>query len=256
MDKRLVFNEIVDEYEKWRPDYVPELYNDLISYSGLKENNRALEIGIGTGKATVPILQTGCRLTAVELGDKLADYSRQKFAGCPNIEIITSSFEDYRCAGNTFDLIYAACSFHWIPEEAGYPKVLELLTPGGTFARFANWQQRDKENAALNLAIQAAYDKHMPGSAAKPDYTEENCKELASVSKKYGFTDICYQLYHRKRTFHADDFVSLQHTHGGHADMNPEKWDLFAKDLRTAIHNNGGLIHVYDVMELQLARKP
>lgn len=43
MDSRLVFNNIADEYDKWRPTYVSELYADIMSYSGINEASRVLE---------------------------------------------------------------------------------------------------------------------------------------------------------------------------------------------------------------------
>ena len=62
------------------------------------------------------------------------------------------------------------------------------------------------------------YAKYMPSTAPKPDYTENECKRVAEIALKYGFEDISYKIYHRRRKFDADSFVSLQRTHGGHAD--------------------------------------
>ena len=256
MDKRLAFNGVVNEYEKWRPDYVPEIFTKIMAYSEINKDNHLLEIGIGTGKATAPFIETNCRITAIELGDKLADFSRRKFAWYDNFEVIVADFETYIFPDDTYDLIYAACTFHWIPEEIGYPKAFNLLKSGGAFARFANWQQRDKGNEQLNEAIQKVYSKHMPNSAPKPDYTEVECKQRADIALKYGFTDIEYRMFSRNRIFDANDFISLQRTHGGHADMPEEQWLQFSDDIKEAINANGGKINIHDVMELQLARKP
>ena len=54
MDKRFTFNEDVKNYDKWRPTYCKELFNDIIQYSELNQNKKAIEVGIGTGQATVP----------------------------------------------------------------------------------------------------------------------------------------------------------------------------------------------------------
>jgi len=255
MDKRLVFNNIPEEYDKWRPVYVQELYADIFSYSNIDETSHALEVGIGTGKATLPFLEKNCRITAVELGDKLAEYTRRKFSEYTNLEVITEDFEKYVCPDNTYDLIYSACAFHWIPEEIGYPKVYSLLKRGGTFARFANCPQRDKYNEPLYDAIQQVYARYMPNTAPPQDYTHENCKKKANIALKYGFTDISYKMYHQKRIFDADSYVAHQHTHSNHADMDAERWAAFSGEIKAAINAYGGIINVYDVMELQLARK-
>lgn len=58
------FHTVAEEYNRWRPGYVPELYQDLFAYKPLNKSSSALEIGIGTGQATAPVLETGCALTA------------------------------------------------------------------------------------------------------------------------------------------------------------------------------------------------
>ena len=44
---------------------------------------------------------------------------------------------------NTFDLVFSASAFHWVPEKIGYEKVFSMLKNGGVFARFANHPYRD-----------------------------------------------------------------------------------------------------------------
>ena len=75
MDLRLTFNEDASNYDKFRPTYIDEMYKDVIGFSSLNSSKSALEIGIGTGQATLPFLKTGCKVTAIELGDKLAQFS-------------------------------------------------------------------------------------------------------------------------------------------------------------------------------------
>ena len=79
------FNTVAEEYDKWSPEYVSELYEDLFDYQPLTLNSEVLEVGIGTGQATLPILRTGCKLTAVELGDQLAELTRRKFKDYVNL---------------------------------------------------------------------------------------------------------------------------------------------------------------------------
>ena len=54
------FNTVAEEYDKWSPEYVSELYEDLFDYQPLTLNSEALEVGIGTGQATLPILSKRC----------------------------------------------------------------------------------------------------------------------------------------------------------------------------------------------------
>jgi hypothetical protein len=58
------FNTEAEKHEKMRPGYVSELYEDIFKYISMDESSNVVEIGIGGGQATLPILKTGCKLTA------------------------------------------------------------------------------------------------------------------------------------------------------------------------------------------------
>ena len=87
MDKRLSFNEDVVNYDRWRPRYCKELFDDIIQYSELEQTKKAIEVGVGTGQATEPFLATGCELTAVEIGEDLAEYTKEKFKEYGNFKV-------------------------------------------------------------------------------------------------------------------------------------------------------------------------
>lgn len=54
-----------------------------------------MEVGIGTGQATLPVLETGCTLTAVEPGANLAGMCREKFRAYPRFSVVVAKFEDF-----------------------------------------------------------------------------------------------------------------------------------------------------------------
>jgi SAM-dependent methyltransferase len=249
------FNEVYTEYDKWRPTYVSQLYKDIMNFKEINQFSNVLEIGIGTGQATLPILEKGCFLTAIELGDKLAEFTKQKFSKYANFDIKNMAFQDYECQPNSFDMIYSASAFHWIPEEIGYPKVYKMLKSGGIFARFANHPYRDKENDELHIAMQEVYSKYMPSSPPEPEYSEEQCKKRADISKRYRFVDVNYRLYHRTRIFNAQEYISLIGTYSDHRALEENKRMEFLNGIKNAIDNYGGKITVYDTIDLQLARK-
>ena len=53
------FDTVASTYEKLRPGYVDALYQDIFNYCPLDTSSRAVEVGIGGGQATEPIMQTG-----------------------------------------------------------------------------------------------------------------------------------------------------------------------------------------------------
>lgn len=250
------FDTAVQQYEKMRPEYVSELYKDIFLYKQIDQTSHAIEVGIGGGEATLPILKTGCSVTAVEYGKNFSDLCRYKFREFPGFSVVTSKFEDFSHESNSCDLIYSATAFHWVPEECGYQKVFALLKSGGAFARFANHPYIDKGREALHQALQKVYDVYMPNSNGGSEYDEQSAKELADIAKKYGFVDISYKLYHRTRTFSAKEYTALLGTYSDHMMIEEKTRKAFFAEIEQVINQFGGQITIYDTIDLQLARKP
>ncbi len=252
----MTFDEDPANYDRWRPDYVPELFQKIIAYARLDETKKALEVGIGTGQATLPILRTGCRVTAVEIGGKLAAYSKHKFRDERNLKIENVAFEDYASPDGAFDLIYSATAFHWIPPETGYPKAFRLLKSGGALALFWNHPFVGREDDPLHAAIQKVYEKYRSSPAKKPEYTGKESREKMDFIRRSGFADVGLSLFRRTRTFDAESYVSLLNTYSDHRMMPEVRKTPFEDEIREAIGRFGGKLAVYDTMDLYLARKP
>lgn len=255
------FDTVASTYAKLRPGYVDDLYRALFGYIALNESSNAVEVGIGGGQASQPILRTGCKLTAVEYGGNFSELCREKFKEYPNFSVITGKFEDVDFNAGEYDLVYSASAFHWVPEEIGYPKVFSMLKSGGAFARFANHPYRDKGKPALSEEIDELYDAYYYKFYNKKreelmEYSGEQARERALIAKKYGFDDIRYELFFRTRTFSAKEYGALLGTYSDHIVIDDEIRTEFFSKIEEAIDRHGGTITIYDTIDLQLARKP
>ena len=250
------FNTVAEQYDRMRPTYVEELYDDLWRYGNFGNDVKAVEVGIGTGQATQPVLDCGAAVTAVELGVDLAAFCVRKFAGNPGFKVVNLPFQEYTVPPGSVDLVYSASAFHWIPEEIGYRKVFDMLRPGGVFARFANHPYKDKGKEALHEAMQALYAKYMPRSKFHAEYDMEDARERAEVGEKYGFADNLCRLYKRTRTFTAHQYTDLLGTYSDHIALGKEKRTEFFALIREEIDRFGGTITIYDTIDLELHRKP
>ncbi|SEH42655.1 Methyltransferase domain-containing protein [Ruminococcus flavefaciens] len=255
------FDSVSSAYDKMRPGYVGELYQKIFGYVHIDKNSRAVEVGSGSGQATKPVLDTGCDLTAVEYGENLSELLRENFKGYPNLTVMTGKFEDMTFSENTYDLVFSATAFHWIPEETGYRKVFSMLRQGGAFARFANHPCISKKDNALAQAIEDVYDKYYysyypekkRGTAA--EYTAEQSEKTANISGKYGFTDIQFHLFYRERVFTADEYIQLLGTYSDHIAIEKGVREEFFSSIKEAVNAHGGRLVISDTLDLQLARK-
>lgn len=253
------FDGAVLAYDKMRPTYVPALFADVTAFAGLGSGMRALEVGIGTGQATLPFLQTGCKVTAIEIGAELARFCREKFAAYPNFEVFNTDFESAELADDSYDLFYCASAFHWIPREIGYPKVFRILKPGGTLALFLNRPFPASEDDPTHLAMQKVYDKYLPaekGAPKRQSFCEADCAKILEPIRQYGFAGAHYKLYDNARTPNAEEYVLLTNTYSDHLALPEERRRMFEQEIAEAINSCGGSVTLHDTIDLYLAKKP
>jgi len=253
MDKRFTFNEDVKNYEKWRPTYCKELFDDIIQYSKLNQNKKAVEVGIGTGQATKSFLMTGCDVTAIELGKNLAEFSKEKFKEYKNFSVHNTSFEDYECNDNSIDILYSATAFHWIPEDIGYPKALNLLKNDGTLALF--WNKPSREDDLLHQKFQSLYQKYTSFNNESIESATARYNRISKTIQSYGFRDVEIKLYHQTRVFDSSGYISLLETYSDHRMLEASTKKLLYNEIENAILEYGNTLTIYDTIELYLARK-
>lgn len=255
------FDTVANKYEKLRPGYVDELYKMIFDYIRIDSSSNVVEVGIGGGQATLPVLQTGCTLTAIEYGENFSKLCEEKFKEYKNFSVITEKFENVFFPDSKYDLVYSASAFHWVPEDIGYAKVYAMLKSGGVFARFANHPYRDKGNIALSKEIDKLYAKYYckyygKDMKSEKEYSEEQAMQRAQIAKKYGFIDIKYALFYRTRTFTAKEYIELLGTYSDHIAIEERIRTEFFSKIEEAINQYGGSFTIYDTIDLQLARKP
>jgi predicted O-methyltransferase YrrM len=80
---RTTFEQLAELYDRARPTYPPQIFDDLGVIAQLSLSARVLEIGCGTGQGTLPLAQRGYAVTCVELGQQLAAVAQRNLASFP-----------------------------------------------------------------------------------------------------------------------------------------------------------------------------
>lgn len=250
MDFRKTFDQIPETFDKYRPRYCEELFQELTASCGLNPDKKVLEIGPGTGQATEPILKTGCDYTAVELGENFTSFMKNKFGCYRNFNIINADFETYPFDENTYDLVYSAATIQWIPEEIAFSKTYQMLKPGGYLAMFMTRSDERSSNPDLSGEIDKVYEKCFH---VKQKYT---CKLEYRNVLNYGFVNWQYKEWKSERTLNAEEYISYISTHCEHITLEePYKSDFYA-GIRKAIMDAGNQIVIIDTVPLYLVQKP
>jgi len=129
----------------------------ILDDSGTGPGTRALEIGCGTGQATLPLARRGYRLLGVELGANLAAVARTKLADYTNARVLACSFEAWPVEQEAFDLVVSATAFHWVDPRVRYRKSAQALRPDGSLALI--WNRADTEGGSEGF-LEALEDVH------------------------------------------------------------------------------------------------
>ncbi len=114
-------------YDEVRPGYPDAMFRDIVTLAGLPSFARILEIGCGTGQATLSWAEHGYQVDCVELGENLASVARARLARYPNVHVNVADFESWASPSGTYDLAFSATAFHWINLGVGFPKVASLI---------------------------------------------------------------------------------------------------------------------------------
>lgn len=249
MDFRKIFDTIPEKFDKWRPKYSPEAFGCIIDAASLSPCKKALEIGPGTGQATEPILKTGCDYLAIELGGKLAEYTRGKFKAYPNFRLVNGDFESYDFGGERFDMIFSAAAIQWIPENIAFTRSFELLNAGGSLVMMRMKGDYKTPNEELFADIQRVYTEYFhPDMPYKQSFTYSNATD-------YGFDEYSERAFYSSREYSADDYIEYIGTHSDHLSLREPERTKFYEGVREAINRHGGRVKFMDTITVSIARK-
>jgi len=137
-EPRFAFDEIATLYDKARPGYPDALFADICAAARVMPGDPMLDVGCGSGLATIGFVGCGLAVTALDPGGDLLAVARRRFDGVAAVAFVQSTFEAAPLPPGAFRLIASAQAWHWIAPDASYAKAASLLRPGGTLAVFGN----------------------------------------------------------------------------------------------------------------------
>lgn len=223
---RLTFNEDALLYDRARPGYPEELFDDLVALSGLPSGGRVLEIGCGTGQATLPMARRGFSILCVELGASLVAVARRNLAVFPGVEIVNADFEAWPVQEGAFDLVTAATALHWIDPSVRYHKIARALRPGGAVAPFQHSHvQTDKEQGFFE-EVQRVYERVAP-EIVDPAFTglprpeEVPAPEAERIEETGRYGPVSVRRYPFAVEYDSGSYARLLNTYSGHRGLAP-----------------------------------
>jgi SAM-dependent methyltransferase len=263
--RRLSFGSVAEQYDRHRPGYPAEMVDAVLEYAHATAGERILDVGAGTGRATLMFAQRGYEITAIEPDGEMAAVASQRAATAGHsVEILHTDFEQAALPLMGFRAVISATAWHWVTPGLRNHLAARVLVSGGALAPFWNRPQWDEN--PLREAFDAAYRLVEQEFAARPpgpmnpggaapqirnvgEWLEE---EFESDTE---FTDIDARVFTWPERYSTEQYIGLLGTHSDHLTLPPAPRQRLFAELAAAIDAAGGSFELSYQTLLCLARR-
>lgn len=240
------FDVFAETYHSVRPGYPAQLYVDIRELCGIGKESRLLEIGAGSGIATVELAKLGGHVVAIEPGSHLATIARKQTREFPSVEILEGTFESFE-SSERFDAILAFTAYHWIDQGIGYQKVRDLLDDAGSLVLV--WNSFFLSDSAVTAEVNRAYHEYL--SDAYPDESTVGDVNEGVLSKLHRreqevvqnplFYTVAIRKYYTAYNYNAETYPKLLNTFPKIVEVAEEKRQRFFARISEIVSKHGAI---------------
>jgi SAM-dependent methyltransferase len=129
------FGQAADEFQRYRPDYPPALYDQILAHVPEQRRSVAMDLGAGTGRVTAHLVLYFREVISVEPDHAMAAKIAEHF---PQVAIRDVTAEECVQQPESVDLITISNALHWMETDRVLANALAWLRPGGILAVFSS----------------------------------------------------------------------------------------------------------------------
>jgi ubiquinone/menaquinone biosynthesis C-methylase UbiE len=142
-----------------RPDYVPSVVTATLAIAGVQAGDLVCDVGAGSAHLTIPLLEHGLRVDAVEPTPAMREVGESRTNGMANVSWSQGFGEDNGRPQDTYPLVTFGSSFDRTDRPKALRETARILLPGGYFA--CCWNHRDLEEP-LQAKVEALIHEYVP----------------------------------------------------------------------------------------------
>ena len=135
MNTSYSFDRAADFYDATRaypPRVADRITRSILDLTGATPSTRILEVGIGTGRISAPLIARGLNVMGLDLAREMMDRLRVKLAPGSLFRLVQGDASKLPFPAATFDVELAVHVFHLIaPWRQAIGELVRVLQPGG-----------------------------------------------------------------------------------------------------------------------------
>ncbi len=205
-----------------RPEYAPGAIDSIAACPGIEPGAAVCDMGAGTGKLTLPLLQRGMEVTAVEPNDAMRELGIGQTAGHPDVTWIEGTAEQPGLPAGAFRLVTFGSSFTVTRRARALDQASRLLVADGWLAVLSN--HRDLEDP-LQKAIEAVIHRAIPGYS----YGLRREDQTGVIAESGLFREVRKV---EKRVLHRQKVADMVEAWGSHGTLHRQAGDRFDGIIR------------------------
>ncbi|MEV6542465.1 methyltransferase domain-containing protein [Streptomyces sp. NPDC051665] len=256
-----VFGEVAELYDAARPGYSDAMVTEVLAYAALGDR-AAVEIGAGTGKATVPFAVLGIPLVCVEPDARMAEVLRRNTAGYPNVRVEVGDFEQWQPGGRQYGLLFAASAWNFLDHGRRWDLVRAALAPGGAIALVRN--PHGIHDAGLRAELAGIADRHgITGSPHRFLACDLSGDEPGNWDQVWPdtecrrdgrFTDLRSVRFPQDLRYDTDRYLGYLNSLSAYRILSDDRREQALAEAGCLLDAHGGGIDVLQVTDVFLAR--
>lgn len=241
-DIRRSFDEVAEVYDRIRPSYPAELFDDL--FAMLPAAPEIVEVGPGTGQATRGLLSRDAAVHAVEIGPALAAILRTNLPS-DRLRITVGDFEEVSLDAGSADAVFSATAYHWISPGAQLDRPAAALRPAGVVAIVDLIQVDSPDDAGFFAASQPIYERYGEGHTGAPAPPRDRVDPpiRATLQADDRFHSVAVRRYDWNQTYTATEYRLLMRSYSGTQMMEPGDRLGLLDDIESFVRDRfGGVV--------------
>lgn len=116
-----------EDYVRGRPDYPPELFDEIVRLAAPRPGDRVADLGAGTGISSAPWLERGFEVVAVEPDAAMRAAAMARLGGHRGFRAVDGRAEATGLPDASVSLVFAAQAFHWFEPVATRAELRRIL---------------------------------------------------------------------------------------------------------------------------------